>query len=248
MRDVPRPHDEPIAVPSWVVSFGDMITNLLACFVLLLSLASSQDSTLFKVGMGSFRRVLKQYGLPSSLFSHKDSLPERDYLKIKYPTEEVEEPQLARVINPDDDLIRKLYDDLQRAVDLEATDIAERIISVRPTSIRFPAASAVLGDQAEKYLHDLALDLRQNLQNQPIKIYVTCSADVSVDRRQRLLLSARRAEAVERRLRGLLQPELHKGLWEIHSLGTGTDPQQVEPPTGPAEQGLITITLLGKKG
>ena len=33
--------EEPITVPIWVLSFGDMITNLLACFVMMQSFATS---------------------------------------------------------------------------------------------------------------------------------------------------------------------------------------------------------------
>ena len=120
-------------VPGWVVSFGDMITNLLACFVLMQSLASAQEESLFSAGIGSFKRVVKSYGLASHL---KNRAREEvfDYRKIKYPTEESSDQALQRVINPRDDQIRQKYDDMRKLMNTSAQDARRRVVVARPVS------------------------------------------------------------------------------------------------------------------
>ena len=45
-----KPQEEQDKVPAWIVSFSDMITLLLAFFVLLQSIALEQDPALFHMG------------------------------------------------------------------------------------------------------------------------------------------------------------------------------------------------------
>ncbi|MCY2931768.1 MAG: hypothetical protein NTV86_20215 [Planctomycetota bacterium] len=52
--------------PLWVLSFADMITNLMAAFVMLQAFASATPTAAsFKAGQGSFKRAIKNFGLPS---------------------------------------------------------------------------------------------------------------------------------------------------------------------------------------
>ena len=50
-------------VPAYIVTFSDMVTLLLTFFVMLLSLASVQDTELFDRGRGSFVLSIRILGL-----------------------------------------------------------------------------------------------------------------------------------------------------------------------------------------
>ncbi|GAH48610.1 unnamed protein product, partial [marine sediment metagenome] len=82
-----RKGDTVTEVPGWIVSFSDMITLLLAFFVLLQAFAHTQDPELFYLGQGSFRRAIAGLGMPN-LFLGRRQGPEFYYRKHKHSTEE----------------------------------------------------------------------------------------------------------------------------------------------------------------
>lgn len=60
--------EEPKAgVPLWLVSFGDMMTNALTFFILMVSLSHQRDFGLIAAGLGSFVVALKSHGMPGTL-------------------------------------------------------------------------------------------------------------------------------------------------------------------------------------
>jgi flagellar motor protein MotB len=234
-------------VPVWIISFADMITLLLAFFVMLQTMATEKSTELFQVGQGSFNRALAGLGIPDMLYG-KSPDSGRDYRKIKYPTEESETEYIPpnRVIDAEDEEIRNLFEDLRRAIETDASSSDEQIIDTRSTPIRFATGSAQLDEPARKYLDELVVDLRQNLGGRPIRIYVNGAVENPRGGKEHWLLSARRSATVEQYLRQTLAPELEQGIWEIFSFDAdlggwsrAADTSGSHPP--------ITITLMAKK-
>jgi flagellar motor protein MotB len=54
-------------VPAYMVSFGDMMTNLLTFFILMCALAQEQDAGLLAKGIGSFVAAVESHGKPGLL-------------------------------------------------------------------------------------------------------------------------------------------------------------------------------------
>lgn len=54
-------------VPAYMVSFGDMMTNLLTFFILMCALAQQQDAGLLAKGIGSFIAAVESHGKPGLL-------------------------------------------------------------------------------------------------------------------------------------------------------------------------------------
>lgn len=62
------PHEEkPLGAPGWIVSFADMIINLLCFFILMNTFASRQEAGLIADGIGSFRGVGIGGGGPNAM-------------------------------------------------------------------------------------------------------------------------------------------------------------------------------------
>ncbi|NLW86604.1 MAG: hypothetical protein GXY38_06995 [Planctomycetes bacterium] len=217
--NIPPQAEEVQEVPIWVVSFGDMITNLLACFVLMQSLASTQDKTLFNAGMGSFRRAVATYGMPTWKTTHGRMEPRRNYRKIKYPTEESPEPLMQPVINPRDDQLRQLYDDMRKLLNVSASDSRRRVIAVRPMSAKFAPSSASIGGDLQGQLASLAADLTQTLGPRSIIFIMSAAPEVENGPKQ-WVVSAMRAAAAKETLAGLLSSEIRAG-WELGAAGVG---------------------------
>ncbi len=54
-----------ILVPQYMVSFGDMMTNVLTFFILLCSFSKQQEAGLMSDGVGSFKNEVGRAGIPS---------------------------------------------------------------------------------------------------------------------------------------------------------------------------------------
>lgn len=216
-----KPPDPPAGVPTWVLSFGDMVTNLMACFVLLLSLASTQDRTLFNAGMGSYRRVISQYGLPDWLVG-KAPPSAMDFRSIKYPTEAApDDMPRNKQHDAEDERIRNAFKEMTTQIETRSSGVGEKLIETNATRLSFAQGQSDLDEAAKMYLLEQAVLMAGNLRASKIRIYVIgLAADVK-DSKQQWLLSAQRAAKVEAFLRECLQKHGQAAQWELDAQGAG---------------------------
>ena len=222
MARAKREEDPAPGAPLWVLSFGDMITNLMAFFVLLQSFASVQDAGLISVGRGSFKQAIAGFGLPGWLFGQSDR-PSLGFVKPEHPTDEGE-PELPppRVIDADNEKIRRMFDDLRQELDSTASNASGELLRVEVTPISFAGADPALNEAAGSYLRQFVEDLRQAVRARSLRFYVIGLAAEQTDRRAQWRVSAARAAAVERRLGELFgQAGEGSGLWSVYGWGAG---------------------------
>jgi len=213
--------DKGSGVPAWIVSFSDMVTLLLAFFVLLQSFAKVQDPELFAKGQGSFKRAIAGLGLPDWLFGRTDA-PRREHNNVRHPTDPGRKrTPKPRVIDDHDAKIRQMFDDLKQQMTVTASDVSQQPLRIEAAPIRFAGADATLDGSARRYLRQFVLELRQTVRGESVRIYVTALATDGQDRREQWLVSARRALAVERHVAGLLAAGGGGGDWTVHSSGVG---------------------------
>ena len=112
-------------VPLWILSFGDMITNLLACFVMLLAFTTT-DRAMFQAGQGAFKSSISNFGLPNWLLGRKE--PTYDFRSPRYPSQEQDEPSGLRLIDPEEDKIREAFNQLLQQVDTASADVKQTVI------------------------------------------------------------------------------------------------------------------------
>ena len=205
MSEFSQPVEEKPGVPIWVLSFGDMITNLLACFVLLLSMASTQDRTLFNAGLGSFKRVIAQYGLPDWLMG-REQRPELEFRKIKYPVQKVDEKKEPdRVIDPDDEMIRKTFVELRRAVQTQTEERSERVLFSSAMKQSFDRPGGDLSELARRQLRTMVAEMTQLVADpaggagagRNITVYIVGLAVDAPGGQARWIESARRARQAD---------------------------------------------------
>jgi len=217
-----RPKDDGEKVPGWIISFTDMITLLLAFFVLLQAFARVRDPKLFYLGQGSFQRAIAGLGVPDLLFG-KRARPEYEYKKKKNPTEaDKDKSNKNRVLDAEDEKIRKLFADLKKTVETKTSDLTNRVVDVMPTPIRFRTGAAELDAAGREFLKTMAVNLAQSLQAKDVRIHVVGLGADATYGRQQWILSARRAEAAEQFLRQALSDQIHRAGWRIDSWGAGS--------------------------
>ncbi len=218
---------EPNSIPGWVVSFGDMITNLLACFVMMQAFATTQDKTLFNAGMGSYRRAVSQCGLPDWLFG-KPKGAEFDYRKIKYPTpndDTKDDENRERIIDDQEDQIRQAFAEMTEAMETRGEDASGNLLGLRRLDVKYPLEGVELDASGRSALSQLTAELRQGLAGRKAKLCVIAVVAHAGTDKQRWVLSARRARRASEYLRQELASDIQAGSLEVMSWGAGEGSQ-----------------------
>jgi chemotaxis protein MotB len=219
------PEDSGEKVPLWIISFADMITLLLSFFVMLQTMAKSQDGTLFGASQESFRRAINGLGFPEIMLG-KQATVDMDYQKLQYPAEETAKeasPERPRVIDADDDTIRQVFEDLKQQMDVQADSVPEATIARMVTPIRFEKGHFALTPSDREYLAGLAITFRHDLRGRAAKISVIGLAGDEPDMHAQFLVSARRASAVRQVLQEKLGADETKAAgWTMNAWGAGS--------------------------
>jgi len=229
--------------PAWIVSFTDMITLLLAFFVLLQTFSSMQDPELFFVGRDAFRRAIAGLGIPGLLLG-KQQRPKFVYRKPKHSTEEAEHKiPKNRALDVEDEKIRQAFATMREAMTTESPEITSRLLEKRVPPIDFAPMRSELTAPAKSHLTDYAVDLQQNLQDRRITIHIIGFASDVKPLKEKYLVSAARAKAVEDFLRSACgDAAQHRG-WRFVSWGAGAGGQWRQDLGRIPEQSDIAIVV-----
>lgn len=213
--------DDGPRVPGWIVSFSDMVTLLLAFFVLLQSFARIQDPELFFVGQGSFKSAISGMGLPGWLIGREEK-PQREHHTVEHPSQGPESVKLeTRNIDADAEKIRQMFVDLKKQLDTKASDLTQEAIRVESTPIRFSGPECRLDEAAKEYLRRFAFDVTGTIQPESVRYYVVGLAADEPQAARQWAVSASRAKAVETYLAGLLAAEQGRRTPIVYSWGAG---------------------------
>lgn len=181
-------------VPGYIVTFSDMVTLLLTFFVMLLSLATTQDPELFNTGRDSFVESLKGLGL--GMLIGKDQSINFTHPKTKYAIENPEETRTKRTIDAKEERTRRLFNHLRNSAKTTPSPIPGQRYDFPVTGVCFTDGSTKLNAAARQSLRDLCKRLHQDLEPKPTQLYVLGLNDEGSDDRQKWMLSALRAKTV----------------------------------------------------
>jgi flagellar motor protein MotB len=199
-------HAEPEAsgekVPIWIISFADMITLLLAFFVMLQAMAKSRDNTLMRGVQRSFNLALARGGLPDFLFERQGRL-NVDYRRLRYPDEAPPPPsepaELPRVRSedPKDEELDQAWRAVLRSLEAQTSPARAGRLAAHGLAARFAAGSDALDEAGETSVRQLARSLAADYGGHAIEVLVLAAAPEEADAPARWRLSALRAAAVE---------------------------------------------------
>lgn len=236
--------EKAIEIPAWIVSFTDMITLLLAFFVLLQAFAKEQDPALFRQGQGGFRRSIAGFGVPDLLFG-KPKLISGPVSKKRHATDESDaEKNRQRVIDTRDAQIRRAFERIKQVIEPKTSQNNADVTNEVSTPIRFGPDSALLDDSARKYLRDRAGQYGRNLNPKRVRFYIVASATDKPAGKARWILSVARAKAVSEFMRGVLS-DAAEGQWMLSPMGSGAAQTQAKDQNAAARQEFVRITIIG---
>lgn len=138
-------------VPMWLVSFGDMMTNALTFFILLVSMAHQRDFGLIAAGLGSFVVALKSHGMPGLMSeSEKAEIFNEFRQRFNLPPEPDPTRREAHADASELELIRAAA----------AKALAPHDELLQPNVAVFAPGSSTLTPESKAYLDKLADTLR----------------------------------------------------------------------------------------
>jgi flagellar motor protein MotB len=207
-------------VPLWYISFADMITLLLSFFVMLQTMAHTQDSKLLGISQESFRRAIAGMGVPDFLFGRSGQL-DMEYHKRRHSMEErpTKEINPGRVLDADDDSIRRLFEQIKKEMETQSSNQAPRLLNVIQAPIAFTPGGSELTSADREALDGLVRNLLQNGTGSG-QLEVLGWAGDEPSEKQQWVVSARRAGEVEAYVRAALG-KARPGQWELSSCGVG---------------------------
>ncbi len=227
MKKGPPVEEKGECAPIWIISFADMISLLMAFFVMLLTMSTAKSGKLGETGsgvfeqtLGGFRDSVGGFGMPEWFGSGNESLSFEDQ-KVHYATSGEDNNVETRVIDAGEEKIKRLFEELgSKAKTFRAQTQGEQ-----PNFIATPAAfeqeQAVLNESGRQFLNKFVADL-QNAAGQKRIIYVVGLAVEENSEKPRWTLSSKRAQAAADFLRRIIPAELR---WPVYSWGAGTGGQ-----------------------
>ncbi|MFC1635129.1 flagellar motor protein MotB [Planctomycetota bacterium] len=246
--------EEGTKVPGYIVTFSDMVTLLLTFFVLLLTLADVKDPELFDKGRDSFIESLRHVGL-GMLFGRSDP-SHFGKLKIKYSTDNPDEPTDSRTIDASAEEIRRIRNQLKQRTKIVPSPIIAETTSFSVTNVHFSPGRDDLNEAARKFLTGYCRDLQQETGRKQVILYVLGLASEGSSEKERWLLSARRANIVADFLRDILSSSSESGIqrpggtferqskYSIYSWGAGPGDGWADRDSPFSKQSQILIAVL----
>ena len=234
--------------PGWIVSFTDMITLLLAFFVLLQAFANMQDPDLFHIGRDSFKRAIAGLGIPNILLGKEDR-PKFEFRKQKYPTKEAKNKiPRNRALDAEDEEIRRAFESLRRSMDTRSSDVEAELLDKQIPPITFAPGRAELDSAARNYLSGLAINLQQNLPHKGVRVYVIGLAGEERAGKPQWVVSARRAWAVREFLERSCAAVGKQRGWTFASWGAGPGGKWGESLGQIGDQSHVVIVVTRERG
>lgn len=218
-KDRKQAEESGSGVPGWIVSFSDMITLLLAFFVLLQSFAKPRQN-LMEAGQGSFRRAIQSLGLPAWMRG-RSKQRNMDHIRPRNPMEEGKKLPDRRIIDAEDEKIRAFFERARKELESETVDPKQAVRDVIATDVRFTPGSWQLDDAAKEILDKSVGGIMGMEPERNICVYVIGLAGDVSEQQDQIILSAKRASQVQQYLRSHLHSYIVGGNWSVFSWGEG---------------------------
>ncbi|HAL44834.1 MAG: hypothetical protein A2Y12_07960 [Planctomycetes bacterium GWF2_42_9] len=245
MKKGPPPEEKGEQAPLWIISFADMISLLMAFFVMLLTMSHTgrtgklceEGSGVFEKTMSGFRESISAYGMPGLFGGEKDNV-QFTAPKSYYHAGGEKTKTSTRIIDLREDKIRDMYSKLS----VQSKTLKSQIQGSKPEftvlPITFEKGQAVLNAGSiqilNKYIEELygAADSIKT-------VYVVGIASDESSESKRWTVSTLRAQAVAEYLKSKVPSR-----FAVYSWGAGNGGAWVSRDGVVSKNSQISIAVL----
>jgi len=233
--------DSKTPVPSYIVTYSDMITLLLTFFVMLLSLAETQvDEHKFMEGYYSFKSALADFGLPGILIN-PDTGPELEHPKPKHQIDKGEDEKNDRSIDAETEMVRRILMDVERMMKISPSHICGMDKTFLQPGINFQPGSWDVDTNTQKKITALCEQIKVDYALQEPILYVLGLAADTKNEQQQWIVSSQRAKAVADAVRTQIPENLK---WPVFCWGAANGGKWVGRNGQTTENNQILIAVL----
>jgi hypothetical protein len=207
--------------PLWIISFADMISLLMAFFVMLQTLACEHTNELFTTGrgrfeatIGEFRRNIDGFGIPELIGNMKDN---RSYKspRMQYQFDSPDtQPVVIPASNGDEEKLRRTFTKLSKSAKTNRPQLTGKIQDSVFLPARFSSDGCQLDSDTISRLINHAAILKESgvVDNTVIYYVVGEASDISLPAEQ-WLISEKRAKSAAEVLRNALPESLRENVY-----------------------------------
>lgn len=200
MKKGPPPEEKGEQAPLWIISFADMISLLMAFFIMLLTMANGKSGKIvangekFERTAVSFRQAVASYGIPGLLGKPDEDL-DFNHQKTTYNVADGDSDSSGRTLDAEKERIQRIFDELDKMSKTMPSPMQGRKPQFSVTPIAFEPKQAVLNASAKEYLTKFVANLQGADSINGLTLYVVGLAPDTKNDKQQWLLAAQRAQA-----------------------------------------------------
>lgn len=202
MKKGPPKEEKGECAPLWMISFSDMISLMMAFFVMLLAMTNKDGGSsgengqdVFERSIAGFNNSIKNFGVPELFGKKIDSGGDR---KMKYYAIDSNEnaPTGQRIISSAEEQIKKLFNQLDTEATTSPSIVKGTQIIFTATPVLFNRSNYLLKEEDKNYLKQFCSDIKTSSQSGSITIIIIGVAEEDMNLRDKWMVSSQRANTV----------------------------------------------------
>jgi len=246
-RAASPPEEKGESAPLWMISFADMISLLMAFFVMLLTMSTEKSGQLCNEGEGvfeetvdGFRRTIDEFGLPG-VFGRTDQRMRPGDRNTYPPISYGDERQITQASGVSEETMRRLFAKIQKQTRTYGPELRGHDPNFLILPVTFAKGQSGLNQPARQAVRDFMDELVDLGRQQKLCVYVVGLALDEPTDKQQWILSARRAQTVADYLRSSFPPGMD---CRVFSWGASSGGDWVKQDTKLALQSQIAVAVL----
>jgi outer membrane protein OmpA-like peptidoglycan-associated protein len=248
MSKAPPKEEKGESAPLWIISFADMISLLMAFFVMLLTMAHTKDRSgtlgmtgtdVFGSTIRSFNTNISNYGIPWITDKANRVVPNDNY-RNKPPAGNAKAPANG-VMDGHQNETELLFANIDKQAKTFRSQTEGLFPDFKITPVMFDKGQAVLNEEGRLFLTNFSKELLGSGASKELVLYIVGLASEETNETQKWIISAKRAQVAADFLHEILSSQFQ---CTFYSWGAGQGGRWVAQDSPASKQSQLLIAVL----